>query len=47
MEWTDSDPLEILYVAGATGWGSDGYWEVLGCGVPGEGPDPNVDPDTP
>jgi hypothetical protein len=30
MTWTDSSPLDINYMAGATGWGSDGHWEH-GC----------------
>lgn len=30
MNWTDSFPLEINNVAGATGWGSDGHWNH-GC----------------
>ena len=29
MTWTDSYPLNIVVVAGATGWGSDGDWETV------------------
>lgn len=35
MDWTDPNPLDINYAAGATGWGSDGYWEMV-CVAPPE-----------